>query len=945
MPKANDPAINTPLTTTPRRKRRWPKVLAAVAVALIVVVLLLPYIIPTTWLAGAVESAIKGQVNRPVQLGGISWGWFGGVKVNGATIGESPDFGGGTFMQFQSLSVQVSFLDLLRKKVSIKSITIKDPKVTITRNVQGAWNLDTLLVAQPARQPVAVATIGPTEQPAFDISINKIRIQGGNFTFNDQLQNLSVQASDVDVSVNTDFSGDRVKGDANISFDLIQSSSKGKFELAASDIDMPKPGTSAAAAGPLQTASAKGTITLTGIDIGDAIATSTTFGKDMADGTLSVSLDYNIKNGQATIKATDGTIRGLVLGTAAGVKTPVTIGDADFSIDATANQTAQATSAVLNSFQLTTAFMELAASGAANMAETASTIQAKASGTIDPGALPAGLVELPPDFKSQGRTRFDVAVNKTGEPIEFNATLDAGPSAVAYGTVMRKPAGRAALVSVAGDMTGDVITARQLGVTLDGAALSGSGSFDSAGQAAQFNMKGNFHNFNIADYYPAAKPLTVNGALAAAGTMLLAAGQEARPDRMVLDATLDKLSLDVPDNPGVEVLASGALSLNSVKAETKDLVVALGGSPVTINALVQSPLDGPKGSVTIRGGDLSADNLTAVANALSSAVAPAGQPTPGQPTPATTAPTPTTPPTPGEAGETALQKYARNANLTIGVNIDRVTYQDTVAQNLVVDAALINGQAIIRRATTSVFGGTVDVTSTVDLAASEQPFNVNVAIAQMQAGQAAKQYVAKYLPGVNVTGLLNLNLPITGRLAAPGGTVMNTLTGQGSTTISDGVIGLAALPQGLSALLGGLDMRSLQFSNLNIPLKLADGAVTYRIATATKPYRVFIDGQTFLAGGYVQQVAVAPEGTDSPVHLMAIRNGKPEFIPPQQFISELARSGIVGGLLQRGGQPAQPAQPGQPGQPATPEEKPSKEEQIRRGIGAAIDIFGNKDNQ
>ena len=108
----------------PVKKHRLLKVLAGVFVLFVVAVALLPYIVPATWLAGAIEQAAKAHVKGTFTLGAVSWGWFGGVRVDDINIGETSESGGGTFLKVSRVNVHVSFLDLLRKKVTVKSVVV-----------------------------------------------------------------------------------------------------------------------------------------------------------------------------------------------------------------------------------------------------------------------------------------------------------------------------------------------------------------------------------------------------------------------------------------------------------------------------------------------------------------------------------------------------------------------------------------------------------------------------------------------------------------------------------------------------------------------------------------------------------------------------------------------------------------------------------------------------
>ena len=106
----------TPLATSkekPVKRHRLLKIMGIAFAVLVLVVVLLPYLIPTGWLAGKIEKAAESHIRGPVKMGGVSWGWLGGLKVENVTIGEPSEFGGGTFLKVSSVSAKVSLLDIV----------------------------------------------------------------------------------------------------------------------------------------------------------------------------------------------------------------------------------------------------------------------------------------------------------------------------------------------------------------------------------------------------------------------------------------------------------------------------------------------------------------------------------------------------------------------------------------------------------------------------------------------------------------------------------------------------------------------------------------------------------------------------------------------------------------------------------------------------------------
>jgi|GEM_PF-6122423 len=908
----------------PKKRRLAIKIVGGIAALVIVLVILAPYILPTAWLARIVETGLKSHVRGPVKIGGVSWGWLGGVGVDKVTVGEPSNFGEGVFLDLAKVTVQVRLIDLLSQKVTIKSVTIDSPKVTITRNEQGAWNFEGLFAGEQRRPPVAVAQVAPVPQAGkLDFAIERIRVKNGSVVYEDKKTNASLTATGLVASVDTDFSGATITGGADISFDLAQADSKGRFEIAASNLSVPKGATADAA----QKAAASGTITLTGVEIAEAIAAaSPQLGREAASGKLTVAVDYDLSQGNLKLKGKNGSVKGLVLGKAAGFSAPVAVGDAAFSFDAAASQSETTSSLDVASLVVSTPFMEVNSSGNAVITKTAKTISVKANGTIDPSALPKGLVVLPANFKSSGRAKFEAAVTGDPTPQTFAVTIDAGAMGLTYGSVVRKQPGTAAAASVSGSILPGLYNAQKAALTLAGGTITGSGTFNQADKAAEWSVGANFKGVNVADYHPGTKSVILSGGVEHSGKFFLATPK--RSSDFAIDTNFDKLSLDVPDRTGPEVVVSGTVSLNSALAQAKGLVVTVGDMPISIEAAIQTPLAKPTGKITVRGKEINVDTLSAVASAFESAAPAAEEPAaPG-------APAASQEKTTAEKAQTAGRVYIDNANVNLDVAIERLIYQGFTGNSLTVDAGLVAGKALVRKATVNIFGGTVELTGQANLAEKQAPFDAKLAVAKAQANDLVQRYLSKYLPGLAFTSILDVSMSVGGSLAGVKDAVVNSLSGKGAVDISDGMLSLGALTPALAAILGDLSLEAIRFPKLSVPLELANGTLESDYVLPAGKYGVFVEGKTFLSGGYRQKAGIVLPGTSERLHILTIENGKKNFVDPKEIIGDLAKAQLTGALQKA----IQPQQGGG-------DQKPTKEEQVLQGVESIVDALTKKQQQ
>ena len=158
------------------------KLVIAIVVVVVLVVglmLALPHLIDVNQYRGQIQAELQKRLNRPVQLGQMSLGVFPlRVEVNNVTIGEDPSFGSNVpFAQVEQLNVSVKLLPLLSKNIEVESLELKQAKIELIRNPQGAWNFSTAGNA-PAAAPQA-AQPGQPQPPAKQPSAQPASSTGG----------------------------------------------------------------------------------------------------------------------------------------------------------------------------------------------------------------------------------------------------------------------------------------------------------------------------------------------------------------------------------------------------------------------------------------------------------------------------------------------------------------------------------------------------------------------------------------------------------------------------------------------------------------------------------------------------------------------------------------------------------------------------------------------
>ncbi|HXV68336.1 MAG TPA: AsmA family protein [Nitrospira sp.] len=162
-----------------------------VAISVLVLILSLPYLVDLNKYQDQYKPLIEDALNRKVQLHDIRltiWPRIG-ARVAGFTVLDDPAFGSGPFTSLTSLDVGVKLLPLLSSKVEVEDITLRDPVITIIKNMNGVLNVSTLgrtgvaAPKVPSRAPIP-STEGPLKILAL-LAVDRVSIAGGKLTYRD----------------------------------------------------------------------------------------------------------------------------------------------------------------------------------------------------------------------------------------------------------------------------------------------------------------------------------------------------------------------------------------------------------------------------------------------------------------------------------------------------------------------------------------------------------------------------------------------------------------------------------------------------------------------------------------------------------------------------------------------------------------------------------------
>ncbi len=163
--------------------RRKLRSLLIILGALIVVLLVLPFVIPVNQFRPAIEKEASSALGRKVTFGNLSLSILtGSLGASNLSIADDPKFSTSPFLTAKSVKVGVELMPLIFSKVlNITGVTIENPQVTLLRNNAGEWNYSSLAgsSAQGGRQAPAGAKPSGTSGAPTQVSIQKLELSDG----------------------------------------------------------------------------------------------------------------------------------------------------------------------------------------------------------------------------------------------------------------------------------------------------------------------------------------------------------------------------------------------------------------------------------------------------------------------------------------------------------------------------------------------------------------------------------------------------------------------------------------------------------------------------------------------------------------------------------------------------------------------------------------------
>lgn len=169
----------------------------ALAVLIVAAGIALKLMFPPVKLRAILMPKIEQAVGRKVTVEDFTLKvWTGlGVELKGIELANAPGFAERPQAKIASVVLKVNLLGLLRRQLTISSLTVDRPEVLIEKDRKGAFNFDDLVKAAPAESTAAPA---PVAESPVSIVLSSFSIKSGKVEFDDRQAGLKVLASGIE---------------------------------------------------------------------------------------------------------------------------------------------------------------------------------------------------------------------------------------------------------------------------------------------------------------------------------------------------------------------------------------------------------------------------------------------------------------------------------------------------------------------------------------------------------------------------------------------------------------------------------------------------------------------------------------------------------------------------------------------------------------------------
>jgi AsmA protein len=158
-------------------KKRWVKIVVASSAAILVLILVAPFLVNGDSFRPTITSQISTALGRQVSLGHLSFSLLrGSLVASDISIADDPAFSTQPFLQAKSLAIGVEVLPLLfHHALHVTRLTIDSPSIHLIHADNGRWNFSSLATASSPSSNNKPSTLA-------DLTVGELQIEDGAAT-------------------------------------------------------------------------------------------------------------------------------------------------------------------------------------------------------------------------------------------------------------------------------------------------------------------------------------------------------------------------------------------------------------------------------------------------------------------------------------------------------------------------------------------------------------------------------------------------------------------------------------------------------------------------------------------------------------------------------------------------------------------------------------------
>jgi AsmA protein len=157
-------------------RRRWIKIVLAVAVLGLVILAVVPFLVNADSFRPQIEDQLSSSLNRKVTLGHLSLSLLtGSLVAENISIADDPSLSSTSFLEAKRLDLGIEVGQLLfHRSVRVTELKVDSPAIHLIHLENGTWNFSSM------GSSAATPATGPSSIPA--LSVDELEIKDGSAT-------------------------------------------------------------------------------------------------------------------------------------------------------------------------------------------------------------------------------------------------------------------------------------------------------------------------------------------------------------------------------------------------------------------------------------------------------------------------------------------------------------------------------------------------------------------------------------------------------------------------------------------------------------------------------------------------------------------------------------------------------------------------------------------